>query len=205
MTPADRNQALALAAAFQAVSVVIDIARHGRTNTALVRTCLQGLVQPYQSDLAGLYGIEQLRPGLIALQAQLTHPQDPHFTRYAVMLLHLESRLRRQPDRLQGIAAGLERVRRQVEYFGGADSGPVIAALAHLYSEHVSTLRPRILITGERAYLEQAQNAELIRALLLSALRALSFWRQHGGSRFGLILRRWRVLRAVAELLAVDG
>ena len=192
-------------AAFQAVSVVIDIARHGRTNTALVRTCLQGLVQPYQSDLAGLYGIEQLRPGLIALQAQLTHPQDPHFTRYAVMLLHLESRLRRQPDRLQGIAAGLDRVRRQVEYFGGADSGPVIAALAHLYSEHVSTLRPRILITGERAYLEQAQNAELIRALLLSALRALSFWRQHGGSRFGLILRRWRVLRAVAELLAVDG
>lgn len=204
MTPADRNQALALAAAFQAVSVVIDIARHGRTNTALVRACLQGLVQPYQADMASLYGVEQLRPGLIALQAQLTHPQDADFTRYAVMLLHLESRLRRQPDRLQGIATGLERVRRQVEYFGGSDSGPVIAALAHLYSEHVSTLRPRILVTGERTYLEQTQNAELIRALLLSALRALSFWRLHGGSRLSLVLRRRRVLRAVEELLAAD-
>lgn len=202
MSPADRDQALALAAAFQAISVVIDIARHGRTNTALVRGCLQGLVLPYHADMASLYGADQLRPGLIALQAQLTHPQDADFTRYAVVLLHLESRLRRQPDRLQGIAVGLERVRRQVEYFGGSDSGPVIAALAHLYSEHVSTLRPRILVTGERTYLEQAQNAELIRALLLAALRALSFWRQHGGSRLGLILRRRRVLRAVEALLA---
>jgi high frequency lysogenization protein len=198
-----RDQVLALAAAFQAISVVVDIARHGRADGALVRSCLQGLIQPYRPDLAGLYGgIGQLRPGLIALRAQLTHAQDREFTRYAVVMLHLESRLRRQPARLEAIGAGLERVRRQAEYFDDLDSGPVIAALAHLYSEHISVLRPRIMVMGERAYLEQAQNADLIRALLLAALRAFSFWHQKGGSRIGLIFRRGGMLRTLDALLA---
>jgi high frequency lysogenization protein len=203
VTSAVREQVLALAAAFQAISLVGDLARHGRADSALVRGCLQGLVLPYQPDIASLYGgVEQLRPGMIALKAQLAHPRDMTFTRYAAVLLHLERRLRRQPARLNGIAAGLERVRRQAEYFDGPNSGPVVAALAHIYSEHISTLRPRVLVTGERVYLEQAQNADLIRALLLAALRAFSFWRQKGGSRIGLIVRRGALLRTLESLLA---
>lgn len=203
MTAAAREQALALAAAFQAVSLIVDIARHGRADQALVRTCLQGLVLPYQGDVASLYGgATQLRPGLINLRAQLTHARDPDLMRYAAGLLHLENRLRQQSARLQGIAEGLEKAKRQAEYFDGPTSAPVIAALAHLYSEHVSSLRPRIMINGERAYLEQPQNADLIRALLLSALRALAFWRQHGGSRLKLLLRRSALLETVDGLLA---
>jgi high frequency lysogenization protein len=197
------DQALALAAAFQAISVVVDIARHGRSDLALVRSCLQGLVMPFQPDIASLYGgLEQLRPGLIALRAQLTNPQDREFTRYAIALLHLESRLRRQPERLQSISAGLERIRRQSEYFADINSGPVVAALAHLYGEQVSTLRPRIMVTGERAYLEQAQNADLIRALLLAAVRAFSFWRHKGGSRLALVFQRRALLRTIGDLLS---
>ncbi|HEX5514857.1 MAG TPA: high frequency lysogenization protein HflD [Gammaproteobacteria bacterium] len=203
MKKTDRDQALALAAAFQAISLVVDIARHGRADPVLVRACLQGLVQPYHADLANLYGgTSQLRPGLLALRAQLTHARDVDFMRYAAGLLHLENRLRRQPGRLGEIAAGLERVRRQAEYFEGPASGPVIAALGHLYSEHVSTLRPRIMVTGEREYLEQPRNTDLIRALLLAALRALAFWRQHGGSRLKLLFRRTATLQAVETLLA---
>lgn len=203
MTTAARDQVLALAAAFQAISLIADIARHGRADQPLVQVCLQGLVQPYQADMAHLYGgPAQLRPGLINLRAQLTHARDPDLMRYAAGLLHLENRLRRQPQRLQEIAAGLEKARRQAEYFSGPTSPPVIAALAHLYSEQVSSLRPRIIITGEREYLEQPQNADLIRALLLAALRALAFWRQHGGSRLGLLFRRNSLLEAVDHLLA---
>lgn len=199
----DRDQVLALAAAFQAISLVLDIAHRGRADGALVRSCLQGLVRPYQPNLAYLYGgVEQLRPGLITLRAQLGHAQDREFTRYAVVLLHLEGRLRRQPGRLEAVGAGLERTRRQAEYFDDINSGPVIAALAHLYSEQISPLRPRVMVTGERAYLEQAQNADLIRALLLAALRAFSFWREKGGSRLSLILRRRAVLQTADALLA---
>lgn len=203
MNKAIRHQTLALAAAFQAISLIVDIARRGRADQALVKVCLQGLLQPYEGDVETLYGgTAALRPGLINLRAQLSHVRDPEQMRYAAVLLHLENRLRRQPKRLQAIAQGLEKVRRQASYFDGETNGPVIAALAHLYSEQVSTLRPRVLVTGERAYLEQPQNADLIRALLLAALRALAFWRQHGGSRLGLLLRRSALLGTVDGLLA---
>lgn len=203
MNRARKEQAVALAAAFQALSLVGDVARRGRADAALARTCLQGLVLPVGSDLAQLYGgVSQLRPGLIVVRAELTRPQDMNLTRRAVALLHLERRLSRHTERLREIAAGLDRVRRQAAYFDGLDSGPVVAAFAHLYSQHVSTLRPRIIVTGERPYLEQAQNADLIRALLLAALRAFSFWRQQGGSRIGLIFHRRELLQTVEALLA---
>lgn len=202
MDKAAREQTLALAAAFQAITLIADIARHGRADQSLIRICLQGLVQPYQADIEDLYGgRSELRPGLISLRAQLTHTRDPDVMRYAAALLHLENHLRRQPAQMQGIAAGLEKAQRQAEYFDGPTSSPVIAALAHLYTEHVSQLRPRIMITGEREYLEQPQNADLIRALLLAALRALAFWRQHGGSRLRLLFRRPAVLENVDALL----
>lgn len=202
MKGTSREQLLALAAALQAISLVSDIARHGRIDSVLVRSCLQGLIRPYQGNISALYGgAAQLRPGLIALRAQLTDARDPDLTRYAIVLLHLEKRLQRQPDRLQGIANGLDRARRQAEYFDDSCSGPVVAALAHLYAEHVSTMRPRIMVSGEREHLQQIQNADLIRALLLSALRAISFWRQHGGSRVALLLRRKAMLHMLDAML----
>lgn len=197
-----REQLLALAAAMQAISLVSDVARHGRIDLALARPCLQGLIQPYQNNVSPLYGgLMPLRPGLITLRAQLTDARDPELVRYLMVLLHLERRLRRQPDRLSMIADGLERARRQAEYFDSISSGPVIAALAHLYIEQISTLRPRVMITGEREHLGQTKNADLIRALLLSALRAISFWRQHGGSRLTLLFRRKAVLNALDAML----
>jgi len=197
-----QDQLIALAAAFQAVSLVADLARHGRIDPMLAQACMQGLIQPYQGSLRGLYGDpSQLRPGLIALRAQLTEARDPDLTRYTLVLLHLERRLQRQPQRLQGIANGLERVRRQAEYFDNVNSSPVIAALAHLYAEHISTLRPRVLISGEREHLEQPKNADMIRALLLSAIRAISFWRQQGGSRLTLLFRRKPLLQMLDTLI----
>jgi len=196
------QQTAALAAAFQALTLIIDIARRGRADPTLVSTCMQGLLKPYQPNVAALYGgVRALRPGMVALRAQLERPKDVELTRYAIALLHLESKLRKQPERLQAITAGLERARRQIEFFGGQPSAGTYAALASLYSEQISDLRPRIMIAGERSHLEQTSNTDLIRALLLAAIRAISLWRDRGGSRLDLLFRRRRMLTAVNELL----
>lgn len=199
------QQVAALAAAFQALTLIIDIARRGRADPALVNACLHGLLKPYQPNVAALYGgVRALRTGLLALREQLDRPKDMDLTRYAVAVLHLERKLRNQPARLQAIAAGLERARRQLEFFGGQPSPATFGALASLYVEHVSDLRPRIMIAGERLHLERPHNVDQIRALLLAAIRAISFWREQGGSRLDLLFRRRRLLGAINELLGDD-
>lgn len=198
------QQVIALGAAFQAVGQVVEIARRGRADPALVNICLQGLLRPYEPDLARLYGgIRPLRPGLALLIEQLTQPKDMEITRYVIALLHLEKRLAGQPQRLRAMAADLEHARRQATFFEGLSSGSTQAALGRIYSEHVSTLRPRILVMGERAYLEQPHNTDTIRALLLAAIRAISLWRKHGGSRLHLLLRRGRLIGAARELASL--
>lgn len=203
MTDRLHQQVVALAAALQALALIIDVARHGKTDPALTAVCLQGLLRPYQPDIARLYGgARQLKAGLTTLREQLTQPRDMELTRYLIAILHLEARLRKQPTRLQAISAGLEHARRQAEYFDGLTTGTVHASLARLYTEHVSNLRPRVIVAGERAHLEQPQNVDLIRALLLAAVRAVTLWREAGGSRLDLIFRRRKLLQMADELRA---
>jgi high frequency lysogenization protein len=48
----------------------------------------------------------------------------------------------------------------------------VVACLAETYSETVSTLSPRIMVTGEPNLLNRPEIANRIRALLLAGVRA---------------------------------
>lgn len=197
------QQIVALAAAMQALTAVVEIARRGQVDPAMANTCLQGLVRPYQRDLIMLYGgLHQLRPGLLALNEQLTQPKDIELARYAVAVMQLEANLRKQPQRVQALGADLEHVRRQATFFDGLASGSTQATLARMYSEHVSPLRPRIMIQGNRGHLERPQNAEQIRALLLATVRGISLWREHGGRRRDLLFRRRRLLASVQILLS---
>jgi high frequency lysogenization protein len=196
------QQVVALAAAMQALTGVVEIARRGQVDPALVNTCQQGLIRPYQRDLALLYGgLRQLRPGLLTLSEQLSQPKDIELTRYFVAVMQLEANLRKQPRRVEALGADLEHARRQAAFFDGLASGSTQAALARMYSEHISPLRPRIMVQGNRGHLERPQNAEQIRALLLAAVRGISLWRQHGGRRRDLLFRRRRVLARVQALL----
>ena len=195
------QQVVALAAAFQGLGQVVEIARRGRADPALVNICLQGLLQPYQPDVSAIYGgVRALRPGLLLLIEQLSQPTNVELTRYTVALLQLESALRKQPKRMQAISSDLEHVRRQATFFDGLSSGSTQAALSRIYSEHVSTLRPRVMVAGERSYLEQPHNADTIRALLLAGIRAVTLWRANGGRRLDLLFRRGRLVGIAREL-----
>ena len=54
---------------------------------------------------------------------------------------------------------------------------------ADLYSSIISPNFPKLIIFGEEEYLQRIDNQELIRALLLAAIRAIVLWRQVGGRR----------------------
>jgi high frequency lysogenization protein len=120
--------------------------------------------------------------------------------KYVIAILYLERRLARRPAMLERISAAVESARRQSEHFPVTHSN-VIANLAGCYRETLSTLTPRIIVTGEHGHLSNPEVANTVRALLLAAIRSAVLWRQCGGARWGLLLGRRKLLTEAQRLL----
>lgn len=202
MPQTDHDRAIALAGLMQATDLVRNIARRGQSNADDAATCLASLLQIDAASSADIYGgAARLRAGLALLEQQLNQPRDMELTRYAITLLGLERKLARRPDLLAALRAGIEETLRNLPHFP-VDHGNTIARFADLYLNTVSTLTPRIMVSGDPVHLNNPDNANRIRALLLAGIRAAILWRQSGGGRLTLLLRRNPLLRETRRLLA---
>ncbi|MDZ7622609.1 MAG: high frequency lysogenization protein HflD [Candidatus Competibacteraceae bacterium] len=202
MPQTDQDRAIALAGMMQAIELVRGIARRGQAPSEAVETCLTSLIQIDAASSAAVYGgVDRLRSGLRLLEQQLNHPQDMELTRYAVTLLSLERKLSRRADLLDTLRAGIEEIIHNLPHFP-VDHGNAIARFADLYLRTVSTLSPRIMVSGDPTHLNHPDNANRIRALLLAGIRAAMLWRQSGGGRLTLLVRRNPLLRETRRLLA---
>ena len=67
-----------------------------------------------------------------------------------------------------------------------------------IYKEYISLIKPRVIISGTKEYLEK--NSSLIRALLLSSIRAAFLWNELSGSKWHLILKRKEILNKCDRL-----
>jgi len=68
----------------------------------------------------------------------------------------------------------------------------LISYSERIYTEYIAIIRPRVIISGKKEFLEA--NSSLIRALLLSGIRAAFLWNYHGGSKWQLMFRRREIL-----------
>lgn len=205
------DRTIALAAMFQATRLVAQIANTGNADEQALSTCLQSLLRIDAASTEAVYDdVANLRIGLQTLIEQLGgnaepsqdgQPKDLFITKYVAGVMVLERRLMKDAEMLQTISSGIERVQNQVEHFSLTHEN-VIAGLAHLYSQTISTMKPRIMVHGEHVYIGNTTNANKIRALLLAAIRAAVLWRQCGGSRWQLFFQRRAVLDEARRLLA---
>ena len=204
MPQTDHDRTIALAGLIQSVDLVRNIARRSQADPEALATCLASLLRIDAENSAAVYGgIASLRSGLRLLEQQLDSPQDMELTRYAVTLLALERKLARRSDLLSLISAGLDEISARLVHFPLTHSN-TIARFADLYLKTLSTLSPRIMVSGTQAYLNNPENANRIRALLLGGVRAATLWRQSGGNRLTLLLRRNPLLRETRRLLAAS-
>lgn len=201
------HRALAMAGIFQAVYLVQQVARGGSAAGTAITSSINSLFQLDPDNAAAVFeGIDGVATGLKVFSEQLDGKlarRDPELLRYAISLLHLERKLSRRDDLLQKIRHGIEGLAGQVEQNGPTDR-QVIATLASLYQDTVSTLTPRLMVRGEPTLLADTGTANLIRALLLAAIRAAVLWRQCGGRRWRLLLQRGELLHAVERLRNPD-
>lgn len=198
------DRVLAIAGVFQAAELVRRTARDGRTIDKTVETCINSLFIVDAKSVEDIYGNRaHLQLGLNTLLAQMgakNSERDIDIPRYVITLLHLQKKLSRNSDMLNTLSEGINRVQDQASYFTPTHEN-VIAGLADLYQQTISTLHPKIMVSGEPTRLQDTDNANLIRALLLCGIRSAMAWQQCGGTRWQMLLQRKVILNEARSIL----
>lgn len=198
------NRTLALAGVVQAAVLVKQLAWKGSINQQDLATSIESIFQTDPQHVIDVYGSSSnLILGiqtLIQLFNDNKAPKDPEIARYTISLLHLERLLIKKSNMIQTVQRGVERAKNQAHHFNSTHDN-VIANLAGVYTDTLSTFRFRIHVTGESAYLSNHYTINKIRALLLAGVRSAVLWRQLGGTRWQLVFGKKTLLQDAQYLL----
>jgi high frequency lysogenization protein len=186
------EQTLALAGIYQAASLVKQVANTGNANTAQVDASLETLFRFDANTVEEIYGnASSISLGINILRQSLSDrtKKDIDITKYVISLIMLAAKLARNTSMLDILAKRLKEIESQFEFFPLGHEN-TIAKLGQLYRETISTLGPKILVSGEQPYLSNERNADKVRALLLAGIRSAILWQQCGGSRWQFLFAR---------------
>lgn len=198
MNDALRAQAMCLSALFLAIDGVRKLATSGKVSGELVNALLPTLVRHDCASIEGYFGdIAALNRGRELLLKVLAQDIETEYVRYSVQLMHVEKKLSKRSDLMGILVEGLAEVRRQHAHYPLTHEN-VIANIAALYQRSASEAAPKIMINGSPDYLQQQYVVDMLRALLLCAVRVIALWRAHGGSRWQLMFSRQAIEQACA-------
>lgn len=195
---------MALAAMCQALTLVKAVAKTTDVDQNELDTILSSVAILEAETPEDIYGgsLTTLQTGYKVLLQQLgDNPnKDVEVTRYAVAVLALEKRLSKSGSNMAALGKRLQQLARQLEHFSISDD-TMLASLADIYIECISTLGTRIQVAGQPELLKQTHVQHKVRALLLAAVRAAVLWRQAGGSRLHLIFKRKQLVHEAKQTL----
>lgn len=199
------EQAIAMAGVFQAAALVEQLAKSGQAPADPLAVSMGSLFNQNPASALDVFGdqLANVDLGLRAMHELFTLKQSrnyPDSLRYVLGILHLQTKLSRRRDMLEVIGKRLNQSAHQVEHFGISHEN-IMASVAAIYSDTLSTFAFRIQVSGDFNYLKQPRVANQVRALLLAGIRAATLWRQVGGSRLQVIFRRRRLAENALQLI----
>lgn len=197
------DQIIALAAIFQFAAQVETLAKTGHVASDDFTVAVNSLFCQNPANTIDVYDdIRHLLEGLTTLLNVLkrSSSKSNDSIRYVMGILHLQKRLHKHPNMLSVIASRLEKSREQSEHFSITHDN-VIAGLADIYSDTISTFSFRIQVTGEYQHLQQTRVGNQVRTLLFAAIRSAVLWRQLGGRRLSILFKRKAIIETAEKLL----
>lgn len=198
------ERTIALAGVFQAASLVKQIANKGMANSAVIESSIESLFRFDVLTADDVYGnVSGVAHGIRILQSHIgtmKSSRDIEITKYAISLIALEKKLSTNKNMLDKIQRDLQGVESQLAFFSLNDN-TTFSKIGNIYKSTISTLGPKIVVSGEQAYLSNEINASKVRALLLAGIRAAVLWRQCGGTRWQILFGRKHYLQECENIL----
>ena len=203
-----RDQAIALAGVFQACQLVDNLARTGTIPLEQLSIEVNSLLEqnPASTEAIFSYGkhnaASNLTIGIETIQQLFrdkTKNRRPDTLRYVIGVMHLQRKVGKDTAMLEQVGKGIERAKAQAEHFTLSHDN-VIANIADVYQNTISTQRYRIQVSGQAGHLQQTSVANRVRCLLFAAIRAAILWQQLGGRRWHFLVFRGHLLKHLETL-----
>lgn len=196
------ERVLALAGLFQATTLTQQLALTGQCDHQALEDSLASIFTIDAPTVPAVYqGVSGVRAGLRNLIDQLDgQPRQMNVVRMTVAVLRLERSLARRPAMMDALQQGIVTIQRQGGHFD-LGTPQLCNRLAQLYTETLSTLKPRVMITGDPHTLQRPDVVAKVRTGLLAAVRSAFLWRQLGGHQWQLIAYRRRACMIARGLL----
>jgi high frequency lysogenization protein len=147
----------------------------------------------------GIPGVKLGLHNLSNLLADKNARENHDLVRYVFSILYLERKFAANPDMMAVVHSRLEHTSFRAEHFSN-NVNELCHSISGIYQDTLSHQRFRIKVTGSAQHLQNSKNADIIRALLLAGIRAAFLWRQLGGHRWTLLLKRKKLLHASQNL-----
>jgi len=197
------QQAVALAGVAQAARLVDQVSKTGSYPLEFLEPTIHSLFEFDPDDVEAIFGgVPKVKLGLHNLSNLLANrkaDENRDVVRYVFGLLYLERKFTGDPGMMSVVRSRLEHTSFRAEHFAG-HVNELCHSISGIYQDTLSNLSFRIKVTGSAQHLQNPQNADIIRALLLAGIRAAFLWRQLGGRRWKLLLQRRKLLAASQNL-----
>ena len=190
----DDNYIISLSALLHSSYLVNKIATTGKNYSNEAEMLIRSIYKTDTFDTKSIYkNYNELHDGYVVLKKILTGNTDiPLITmqKYALNMILIQKNINKINDLKYLIRKKIDNY--QENSMMATNLGDLIAYTEEIYTEHIGIIRPRVVVSGKKEYLEK--NSSLIRALLLSGIRASFLWDYYGGSKWQLMFRRKEIL-----------
>lgn len=220
-----QNKSLALAAVYQATQLTHMTAISGQQSIGdsgnfyleqLIKASLNIRPTTNQSlqTLSFFNQLSDLSLGLKTLESSITEPftnspksRLPKLSNtklpmsYAVALLALEKKVYSNAKFVDIIEQSQQKILKQLSFFDNNYLHPsIIANLAQTYVDTAGQINPRIMVRGNAEAFKDTSHTNRIRASLFTGLQMAHLWRLNGGSSWGMIFGKRKLLQDIHHL-----
>ena len=195
------DQALALAGVFQSAELVAKLAPEGHLSEEQLSAAMSALLNQNPETVSSLYGtVSDIELGINSMREMINDrtQASTDVMRYVIGIMYLARRLTADTVRIKQVGDGITNAKRQADHFSVTHEN-VIANIAGLYTDTVSTIQGRIQVTGNAFYLEQPAIAQRVRCLLFAGIRSAFLWHQLGGKRGHILWHRNNLLAVLPK------
>lgn len=197
------QQAIALAGVAQAARLVDQVSKSGSYPIEFLEPSINSVFM-FEPDSAedifgGIPGVKLGLHNLSTLLADKNARENHDLVRYVFSIIYLERKFVAKPDMMAVVRSRLEHTSFRAEHFSN-NVNELCHSISGIYQDTLSHEKFRIKVTGSAQHLQNTQNADIIRALLLAGIRAAFLWRQLGGHRWRLLFQRKKLLQASQNL-----
>lgn len=197
------QQTVALAGVAQAARLVDQLSRTGSYPMEFLEPSIHSLfafdADNVEDIFGGLPGVKLGLHNLSSLLASRQSQENREIVRYVFSMLYLERRFAADAQMMAVVHSRLQHASFRAEHFAN-HVNDVCHSVSGIYQDTLSNLKFRIKVNGSAQHLQNPQNADIIRAVLLAGIRAAFLWRQLGGRRWKLVMQRKQMLETAQNL-----